>query len=90
MSRRGKKPRGKGFSSDENRPFYGRFLQLTHVRGREKRQFLNRISGAIIASLAIVAAVMGYSWFGWIGGIVGFLVADSIVGVWQVNGRYIR
>ena len=46
-------------------------LLLPSLRGREKREFFNRISGGLVASFALGGVMFGYALLGPIGAFLG-------------------
>jgi hypothetical protein len=88
MRRRSK--RAQGFSGSGQRQAWNLVTRGTGVRGREKRQFFNQISGIMVLSAAIAGAIFGYSLLGWLGAILGLVVAAGLMAQFVVRNRYYR
>jgi hypothetical protein len=62
-------PQPQGFTPAGLRTFYD--LCLPALRGREKREFFNRVSAWMIGGFALGGAMLGYALFGPIGAFFG-------------------
>jgi hypothetical protein len=83
---RSRRKRPQGFSG----PITGLFTRPLGIAQGDKRQFFNDVSGAMVMSAAAVGAFTGFVWLGWIGGIIGFFVAGSLMAKFVVRGRFHR
>jgi hypothetical protein len=61
--------RPQGFTPPVFKTFYDLFMP--GLRGAEKKQFFNQISGGIVLSCALCGAILGYHGLGVLGGLVG-------------------
>jgi hypothetical protein len=82
--------RTQGFSGPGQRQAWNVVTQSIGMKGREKRQFFNQISGVMVMSAAVVGALVGYSTLGWIGAILGLVVAAGLMAKFVIRGRYYR
>ena len=93
MGRRRQRWRGKrqqGFSGPVQRKGWDPITRNAGMRGREKRQFFNQISHIMVLSAAVVGALLGFSFLGWVGAIIGLVVAAGLMAKFVVRGRYYR
>jgi hypothetical protein len=93
MSRRrkGKKAqRPKGFSSSFLRPLSEIVPRGTGMRGRQKRQYFNELSGAMVFGAGVACAVGGFSLLGVPGAIIGTLCGAGLMSKYVVKNRYFR
>jgi len=60
------------------------------LQGREKRAFFNEISGWMIIGFALGGAMIGYSWLGPLGVIVGLGAGIAVGGSIAEKGRFYR
>ena len=73
-----------GFTAPPFRPFYNLFMP--GLRGAEKRAFFNGVSLWVVASFTLAGGVIGYSWLGAIGVVVG-IGAGLMAGGWFVESQ---
>lgn len=86
----GRRKREYGFSGPRHRWAWGPITRGAGISGREKRQFFNQISAAMILAAGLVGALFGYSLLGWIGALIGLVVATGLMRTFVVGGRFYR
>ena len=62
----------------------------TRARGREKRGFLNSVSGIMVISAGVAGAFFGYGIMGALGALIGGVLCAGFVTKFVVGGRYFR
>ena len=65
-------------------------LLMPSLQGREKREFFNRVSGSLVASLALGGAAVGYAWLGPLGALLGLGGGLMAGGSVAERGRFFR
>lgn len=60
------------------------------ARGKDKRQLFNQFSGIMVVSAAVAGAFLGYSWFGFLGAVLGLIFAAAAMNNFVVRKRYYR
>jgi hypothetical protein len=88
--RRRRSKRAQGFNGPGQRHAWNLVTRGAGLRGREKRQFFNQISGIMALSATIAGAIFGYSLMGWLGAILGLVVAAGLMAKFLVSNRYYR
>jgi hypothetical protein len=58
------------------------------LRGREKKAFFNSIAGWMVLGFAAGGAMIGYSWFGVLGAIIGLGAGIGVGGSTARKGRF--
>jgi hypothetical protein len=60
------------------------------LQGVERREFFNGVSRWIVVSIALGGGVIGYSWFGAIGAVIGLGVGLMVGAGFAENQRFYR
>jgi hypothetical protein len=81
-------PQPGGFTPAGFRTFYN--VILPGLKGREKREFFNQISGWLILGVALGGAILGYTWLGALGAVFGLGAGIMAGGSMAEKGRFHR
>jgi hypothetical protein len=77
-----------GFTPGGLRTFYK--ASMPTLRGVEKREFFNQISGGMILGFAMGGAMLGYAWLGPLGVVFGLGAGIAAGGSIAEKGRFYR
>lgn len=58
--------------------------------GRQKRQTLNDVAGITALGAGIFFGLLGWQWFGFLGGLIGFFGGIAITSSWLTKNRFYR
>ena len=81
-----KKHSSRGFSY----PGIGQLVNLTGLRGKRKREALNRFSSIVVVICGAVGAFIGYNIAGAFGCVCGFIAALLMGGIFAERKRFYR
>ena len=88
--RRQSRNRSQGFSGSVQLLAWGPITRRAGIRGRRKRKFFNQVSVVMVLSVGMIGAAFGYSLLGWVGAILGFLVAAGFMNKFVIRKRFYR
>ncbi len=85
-------PPGAIFSNPRPRGFIGPGLRqlfdaVLPMKGRERKQFFNQASTGLVVGLALGGAMLGGSWAGPVGAVIGFGVGATAGGLFVEKHR---
>ena len=80
-------PRPQGFTGPGMRQLFDAVLPM---KGRERKQFYNSASTGLVVGLGIGGAMLGGSWAGPVGAVIGFGVGATAGGLFVEKQRYYR
>ena len=80
-------PRPPGFTHAAMRPLFDAVLPM---QGKERKQFYNQASTGLVVGLGLGGAMLGHSWAGPVGAVIGFGVGATAGGLFVENQRYYR
>ena len=80
-------PRPPGFTHTAMRPLFDAVLPM---KGRERKQLYNQASYGLVVGLGLGGAMVGGSWAGFIGAVIGLGVGVMAGGFFVEKGRYYR
>lgn len=83
----GHAPRPQGFTSPGMRQLFDAVLPM---KGRERKQFFNQASTGLVVGLGLGGAMLGGSWAGPVGAVIGFGVGATAGGLFVENQRFYR
>jgi hypothetical protein len=63
---------------------------LPTLRGREKRRFLNKVSGGLVLGFGLGGALAGFAWAGLVGAVIGLAAGIGLGGWYAERGRFYR
>ncbi len=80
-------PRPPGFTHPAMRPLFDAVLPM---KGKERRQFFNQASTGLVVGLGLGGAMVGGSWAGGVGAVLGFAVGVTAAGAFVEKRRFYR
>jgi hypothetical protein len=80
-------PRPQGFTGPGMRQLFDGVLPM---RGRERREFFNQASTGLVVGLGLGGAVLGHSWAGPVGALIGLGVGATTGGLFIEKQRFYR
>ena len=80
-------PRPQGFTGPGMRQLFDAVLPM---KGKERKQFYNSASTGLVVGLGIGGAMLGGSWAGPVGAVIGFGVGATAGGLFVEKQRYYR
>jgi hypothetical protein len=81
-------PQSCGFTPGGLRTFYNIFMPT--LRGHEKREFFNQISGWLLLGFGLAGAMLGHAWLGPLGAVFGLGGGLMAGGSIAEKGRFYR
>jgi hypothetical protein len=84
----GLSPRSRSYHDFGLRAFYD--LLLPHIRGRDRRQFFNGVSGWLALWFGVLGAVAGWGMAGPFGVVIGFGAGLTLGANYLTRKRYFR
>ena len=89
--RPGRRPRSRsparGFTGPGGRQLFDAILPM---QGKERKQYFNGVSGWLVLGLGLGGAMVGYSWAGIVGAILGFGAGVTAGGTFVERQRFYR
>ena len=80
-------PRPPGFSHAAMRPLFDAVLPM---KGKERKRFYNQASTGLVVGLGLGGALLGGSWAGAVGAVIGLGVGATAGGLFVEKQRYYR
>ena len=80
-------PRPSGFPHAAMRPLFDAVLPM---KGKERKQFYNQASAGLVIGLGLGGAMLGGSWAGPVGAVIGLGVGATAGGLFVEKRRYYR
>ena len=80
-------PRPQGFTVPGMRQLFDAVLPM---QGKERKQFYNQASTGLVVGLGLGGAMLGGSWAGRVGAVIGFGVGATAGGLFVEKQRYYR
>ncbi len=81
------RPRPQGFTGPGMRQLFDAVLPM---KGRERKQFYNQASTGLVVGLGLGGAMLGGSWAGAVGAVIGFGVGATAGGIFVEKRRFYR
>ena len=80
-------PKPQGFTVPGMRQLFDAVLPM---QGKERKQFYNQASTGLVVGLGLGGAMLGHSWAGGVGAVIGFGVGAIAGGLFVENQRFYR
>jgi hypothetical protein len=80
-------PRPQGFTEPGMRQLFDAVLPM---QGKERRQFFNQASTGLVVGLGLGGAMLGYSWAGIAGAVLGLGAGATVGGTFVERQRFYR
>lgn len=80
-------PRPPGFTHPAMQPLFDAVLPM---KGKERKQFFNQASTGLVVGLGLGGAMLGGSWAGFVGAVIGFGVGVTAGGLFVEKQRFYR
>ena len=85
-----KSKKAKGFSGSGQRQMWNFLLRGARVQRHEKREVLNQFALCMIFGAGVTGSIVGYSWRGVFGEVLGLVVFTFLMSRFVGDGRYFR
>ena len=82
-----KSPPARGFTGPGGRQLFDAILPM---QGQERKQYFNGVSGWLVLGLGLGGAIVGYTWAGVVGAVLGFGAGVTAGGTFVERQRFYR